>query len=247
MKKSWKINAVYVAVFFAVSAVYFAFDEHIADDSRQNIVIKNEISENECFESTTVLKTTTVRAFRVTETAEITSASVTATTTAAEAVQLYIDINSADAETLAQLDGIGGVLAERIVEYRECYGDFVSIDELMNVDGIGSEKFEHIRDSVYVSCCVYNDENEDEIPVTETSAEETEHIPTLEEIAPIDLNTGGKEEFMLLPNVDEETAMRIISLREALGGYKNPYELLYIDELSQNEVAEILEFVTVGQ
>ncbi|MBQ9897827.1 MAG: helix-hairpin-helix domain-containing protein [Ruminococcus sp.] len=86
-------------------------------------------------------------------------------------------------------------------------------------------------------------------PVTAESETEpvTEHVPTLEEAAPININTATAEELMLLPHVDEETAEHIIRLREEIGGYSHVYELLYIDELEQKEVAEIVNFVTVGQ
>lgn len=88
--------------------------------------------------------------------------------------------------------------------------------------------------------------------LTTTEAEppnepETEHVLTLEEAAPININTADIGTLMLLPHVDEEIAWRIIELREAIGGYSHVYELLYIDELEQKEVSEIVDFVTVGQ
>jgi competence protein ComEA len=49
-----------------------------------------------------------------------------------------VNINSADAETLAkELKGVGQVKAHAIVEYRETHGAFQSIDALANVKGIG--------------------------------------------------------------------------------------------------------------
>ncbi len=49
-----------------------------------------------------------------------------------------VDLNSADAETIArELNGVGVTRAEAIVEYREQYGAFASPDELLNVSGIG--------------------------------------------------------------------------------------------------------------
>lgn len=49
-----------------------------------------------------------------------------------------VDLNSADAETIArELNGVGVTRAEAIVEYREQYGAFSSTDELLNVSGIG--------------------------------------------------------------------------------------------------------------
>ncbi|MBR2786988.1 MAG: helix-hairpin-helix domain-containing protein [Clostridia bacterium] len=59
-----------------------------------------------------------------------------------------VNINSATQTELETLNGIGPSLAAKIIEYRNKNGKFNSIDELMNVSGIGSSKLEGIRDSV---------------------------------------------------------------------------------------------------
>jgi len=56
-----------------------------------------------------------------------------------------ININLCDAETLTRIDGIGPALSERIVAYREEYGPFTSLDELLRVDGIGTKKLEEMK------------------------------------------------------------------------------------------------------
>ncbi|MDA1036235.1 MAG: helix-hairpin-helix domain-containing protein [Chloroflexi bacterium] len=61
-----------------------------------------------------------------------------------------IDINVAITSELEKLPGIGPVLAERIVAYREANGRFERIDQLMAVVGIGSTIFERISSSVTV-------------------------------------------------------------------------------------------------
>jgi len=55
----------------------------------------------------------------------------------AYADQSAININSADAATLASLDGIGDSKAEAIVAYRETNGPFATTQDLSNVKGIG--------------------------------------------------------------------------------------------------------------
>ena len=60
--------------------------------------------------------------------------------------QALIDINSADAQALASaLSGVGLVKAQEIVRYREMYGDFIAVEELSEVKGIGPALLERNR------------------------------------------------------------------------------------------------------
>ena len=61
-----------------------------------------------------------------------------------------ININSASATELETLSGIGEVLAGTIVEYRDQNGPFASVDDLLDVSGIGPATLEEIRDQVTV-------------------------------------------------------------------------------------------------
>ena len=56
-----------------------------------------------------------------------------------------VNINSSYAAELQLLPGIGKVMAERIVEYRDQNGGYNRIEELMNIKGIGQKKFERIK------------------------------------------------------------------------------------------------------
>ena len=61
-----------------------------------------------------------------------------------------ININTASATELETLSGIGEVLAATIVEYRTQNGPFASVDDLLDVSGIGPATLEEIRDQVTV-------------------------------------------------------------------------------------------------
>jgi competence protein ComEA len=61
-----------------------------------------------------------------------------------------ININTASATELETLSGIGEVLSATIVEYRTQNGPFVSVDDLLDVSGIGPATLEEIRDQVTV-------------------------------------------------------------------------------------------------
>jgi len=62
-----------------------------------------------------------------------------------------IDLNRADAAELETLKGIGPVTAAKIIDYRKKAGPFRSIEEIMNVSGIGEKTFLAIRDRITVN------------------------------------------------------------------------------------------------
>lgn len=62
-----------------------------------------------------------------------------------------LDLNRATEQEIEALPGIGPVLAERIVGYRQSRGAFRNVDQLRNVKGIGKKKFERIRTFVSVT------------------------------------------------------------------------------------------------
>ena len=61
-----------------------------------------------------------------------------------------VNINTADAEQIATLKGIGSALAQRIIDYRNEHGAFKSIDEIKNVQGIGEKKFADFKDKLTI-------------------------------------------------------------------------------------------------
>ena len=61
-----------------------------------------------------------------------------------------VNINTADAEQLMTLPGIGSDKAGHIIDYRQKMGPFTSIDQLMDVPGIGSSTFENLKDLITV-------------------------------------------------------------------------------------------------
>jgi competence protein ComEA len=69
---------------------------------------------------------------------------------AAATPQFPINLNTATAEQLEAIPGIGPVLAQRIIEYRQTHGRFQSVDELLEVRGIGSKRLENMRPYVTV-------------------------------------------------------------------------------------------------
>jgi competence protein ComEA len=59
-----------------------------------------------------------------------------------------VSLNTATAEQLDELDGIGPVTADKIIEWRQQHGGFSSVDDLKQISGIGPKRFEALKDKV---------------------------------------------------------------------------------------------------
>ena len=65
--------------------------------------------------------------------------------TAPTRVVTLVNVNTATAEELETLTGIGPSLAQAIIDYRAEHGDFTAAEDLLNVKGIGEAKLEGFR------------------------------------------------------------------------------------------------------
>lgn len=63
---------------------------------------------------------------------------------------IKINLNQAGLQELSTLTGIGIVRAEAIIEYRDNYGGFKDIKEIMNVSGIGIQTYNNIKDDITI-------------------------------------------------------------------------------------------------
>ena len=65
-------------------------------------------------------------------------------------IQQSININTANLDTLTQLKGIGAKKAEAIIAWREANGGFKSIDQLLEIKGIGESTLEANREKIQI-------------------------------------------------------------------------------------------------
>ena len=197
-------------------------------------------------------------------TIEVSATSDTIETSANDSdTPLYLDINTATAEELSELDGIGEMLGSEIVRYRSDHGFFTSIEDIMNVPGIGQARFDAICSNIYVSAEFeeqYSPEepeeeeplppDDDAVPTDDepfTEEADTEETVTEEPDVPevLNINTASAEELMALPGISEECAGNIIALREKIGGFSNVYELLLCEDMTDQLFLSIREHLTV--
>lgn len=264
-QKIYGLIIILIAILIFVSFSIICLEDKNNSDFEVIIVSSTEVSETVActtlISATEITSVHTKKSETVTTTSFKISETFTETVTTAETVNFPIDINTAGIDELKALDGIGDAIASAIIEYRETYGNFRNREELLNVSGIGEKKLAGIYDYIFVENETY-DIPDDDNNISESSEEYEEEQPeeseefsetefsedTTEETSEnimINLNTAEKDDLMKLPYVDEQIADDIIELRETIEYFSHPYELLMVESLNQEQVAEIIKFVTI--
>lgn len=64
--------------------------------------------------------------------------------------KIYINLNTANLTELQKIPGVGEATATKIIEYRKANGKFNSIEEIKNIEGIGENKFNKLKNNIYV-------------------------------------------------------------------------------------------------
>lgn len=189
-----------------------------------------------CCEKEYAVVTTTVPVFRT----DSAAAESTVTTT------LCRNLNQADAVDLQRVEGIGAVFSERIISARDALGGFTRRAQLLEISGIGEELAARILAEFEIP---------DELPplpdvaATSVSSAETtaEPVPTETETTVLseaagyyDMNLVTKDELCRIPGMDEETADRILALREQIRYFSNIRELVLIEGLDPTYILTVL-------
>ena len=145
-------------------------------------------------------------------------------------------LNTGDAAALDTLPGVGTVLAERIVTYREEHGTFVYPEDLRNVKGIGAELQTKILGAL--------DDEPTNPPIT-SAAEATSVEATSAPKATIPpdsiLNTGDAAALDTLPGIGTVLAERIIAYREEHGAFVYPEDLQNVKGIGEKKLQAILD------
>ena len=142
-------------------------------------------------------------------------------------------MNAATAEELETLPGVGAILAERIVSYREAVGGFQTLEELQQVNGIGSGIYSQIAPYLFIIGELQTISPEPDTQPSESSE------PTMPE-------EKTAEDFQKLPNVTPEQAEAIVRLRTQIQYFQNIYELLYADGMTDRLFLSIRDYLYVS-
>ena len=175
-------------------------------------------------------------------------------------VSFPLDINTATVEELMQIDGIGQVTAESIVSYREKMGYFCSLEDLLNVDGVGEKRLAEMADFIYIDPSVIPETDTEESVISETdvpdmdihlsSESETETVTVSaaepENVFPLELNTAAKEELMLIDGLGQVLAEKIVAYAEQYG-FNDVNDLLNVSGIGEKKLESIAPYVYVGK
>jgi len=143
-----------------------------------------------------------------------------------------ININTATAQELAQLPGIGPSTAQKIVEYRQQIGKFTSIEQLLDVPRVGTLTLQRITPYITLG------EEEKPSPLPPPAVVQPEKI--IEEKQKFNLNTITEEELVNL-GFSSTAAKNVIRYRIKVGNFKSVDELYKIPYVDHSVVDKIKE------
>ena len=146
-----------------------------------------------------------------------------------------VDLNTAPASALVTLPGIGEKRSEAIIAYRETSGEISSVDDLLEIEGLGPATIESIRPFVVQSAAGQSANHAAGSDTPSGAAQALEEL--------VDLNTGSLSALMTLPGVGESRAAAIIRFREVNGPIESVDDLLEIDGIGTTTVDNIRPFV----
>ena len=139
-----------------------------------------------------------------------------------------IDINSASADILVLLPGIGPAKANAIIEYRQENGFFSDTQELTNVKGIGEATLNNIRE--FVVCYIDNTEFKNKLQ---------------NEL--IDINIATIEQLQTLPGIGPEKSLAIIDYRQNCGPFIHIDDLMKVKGIGDATLNNIKDLICVKE
>lgn len=167
-----------------------------------------------------------------------------------------VDVNTATAAELSELPGIGTVLAQRIINYRESKGGYDNLDEVSRVYHLSKETYEEIREHLTLS--PYRDTTlamsapppgaAIQLSRGLTTENNQRNIPVPPAVAPasVDINLADSAALDAVPGIGPVLSRRIIKYRKLLRYFTKVQQLTYVYGLSQETYAMIRPYLIIG-
>lgn len=196
-----------------------------------------------------------------------TSSPTTVSTSYQKPTTFPYDLNKISKEQLTEIDGIGDVIAGRIIAYRIENNGFTSISQLLEIDGIGEEKYNLLKKYLYVdspsvtttTTVVTTRPPVTTSPKVTTTAPITTTVPkttctsvTVSRVRhSVNINKADIDEIMNGFLITYEQAEAIVNLRNDIQYFSNPLEVLYAkypngeNVFSYNEFNRFIEYIIV--
>jgi competence protein ComEA len=152
-----------------------------------------------------------------------------------------LDVNSVDDVELSRVDGIGPALARRIVQDREARGAFPSMEAMERVPGIGPVTLGRIRGQLRVEPTPGGRAGVDPAGGTAASGSAVGSLART-----VDVNRATAAELEALPGIGPALALRIIRIREGVGRFAAPEELLAVPGIGEATLARIRDQLHFG-
>ncbi|GAB4417962.1 MAG: hypothetical protein OHK0039_28930 [Bacteroidia bacterium] len=162
-----------------------------------------------------------------------------------------LDINTATAEELRQLPGIGPVLSERIVKYRRSLGGFDQVEQLAQVYQLEATTLDALRPYLYVDAAtrpapkqlLITDMKPGDAPAYRTRGDEAPAAPAAPAL--LDLNTSDSASLVVLPGIGPVLARRIVIYRKLIGHYARPEYVRAVYGLSDEHYTQMQPYLRV--
>lgn len=129
-----------------------------------------------------------------------------------------INLNKTDSATLVRLNGIGAILAHKILERRKNLGGFIHHDQLLEIYKFPDSTFRYLKEKLLIHP---------------------------EEIRKIKLNSCSEEQLAAHPYIGEKMAKNILLLRKGLNNYQNIAELRQVPLMNEEKYRKIAVYCTI--